>query len=928
MLHSRSRLTSCCAVFALAIGLASPAIAGDVAGTVVDAQGITALQAAEIRIDELGRIATTGRDGSFMFEGVPAGTYTLTVNYIGASPVSQTVVVTETGTVRADFRIGDAENMILILGQRANLASALNRKRAADGVSDAVTRDSIGQFPDQNVAESLRRLPGVNVLNDQGEGRFVSVRGLDPELNASSLNGIRLPAPESDVRSVALDVISSDIIESIEIKKSLTPDMDADTIGASIEINTTSAFDRKKGLLAVKLEGSYNDYVGEVTPKGSVDFSTRIGDVLGLSGGISYYNRKFETDNIEAAGWNEDGGLTYVEEVEYRDYDVERDRISGTLNADIRASAHTNVFVRGSFSQFDDQEFRRRTILIFDEAPSSGDANGAVFRDADGRIEVRRDIKDRFERQRISTYQAGFDHDDGVWKAHFSASWAEASELESGSIDPTRYRARFRRNGVDVAMDYSDPRVPLFNVTSGAALFNDPSQYGFNRLELTNLSDSRDEEYAIKADLARSFATGGGEFTVQAGAKSRWREKSYDFQGTFYGDFDGDLTLADVLGEQTYRLTDVGPTAGFRDSTEFFFANRSQFEVDQYETDLLSLPDDYAADEDVLAGYLLGRYDSETLRLIGGVRAERTRTTLRGQLVVEDGDDVTDVIPLSFEREYTDWLPSATLRYQPSSEMIVRLAGYKSLVRPKLGKLAPRFNINEDLEAEFGNPDLLPYKAWNADAAVEYYFSANGGASVGVFYKSINNFIVDQTLLQPGTFQGIDYDQLTRAINGDRATVFGIEASISQALDFLPSPLDGFLIQANYTFTDATGTVFTDGDANDPRDISLPSSSRHTGNVSLGYDKGPFEFRAAGTYRSGYLDELGGAAEDDRHVDKHFQLDLSAKLKVNDNVRLFAEWINVNNAKYFAFQNFGGAQRLLQYEEYGPTVKFGGRITF
>jgi outer membrane receptor protein involved in Fe transport len=108
----------------------------------------------------------------------------------------------------------------------------------------------------------------------------------------------------------------------------------------------------------------------------------------------------------------------------------------------------------------------------------------------------------------------------------------------------------------------------------------------------------------------------------------------------------------------------------------------------------------------------------------------------------------------------------------------------------------------------------------------------------------------------------------------------------------------------------------------------LPASSRHTANLSVGYDKGPFEFRAAGTYRSKYLDELGGVAEEDRYVDNHFQLDLSAKFRVTSSVRLFAEWINVNNAKYFAYQNFGGAQRLLQYEEYGPTVKFGARVNF
>ena len=926
----RSRTIKAAFKLALMLGCAVPGVAwaGTIAGVVVDPSETRGLQSAQVRIVELDRVATTERDGSYRFADVPAGTYTLETRYIGADAIQTQVTVTETGLTRADIVLqGGPGSDIVVIGQSANQASALSRQREADGVSSVLTRDAIGQFPDQNVAESIRRLPGVNVLNDQGEGRFVSVRGLDPELNSSSLNGVRLPSPESDVRSVALDVISSDLIESIEIKKSLTPDMDADTIGASVEINTTSAFDRKKGLFAVKLEGSYNDYADSITPKGSIDFSTRIGENVGVSGGISYYKREFESDNIEAADWNEDAGIVYAEEVQYRDYDVARERISGSLNVDVRASDTTTMFVRGNFSQFDDQEYRRRTTIIFDEAPASGSASSAFFTDADGRIEVRRDIKDRFERQRIATYQVGIDHDDGEWDAHLSGSWARSSELENGSVDPTRFRARFDGDGVDVNMDYSDERVPLYSVASGAALFNDPSEYGFNRAELTRRSDSVDKEYALKADLGRSFVMDSGEFTVQAGVKSRWRTKSYNFDGVFYGDYNGDYTLADVLGTQTYRIADIGPVATYRGATDFLFANLGNFEVDQFETDLLSLPSDYSADEDILAGYLLGRYDSSTLRVIGGLRAERTSNKLLGQLVVDDGNAVTDVIPVNIERRYTDWLPSLTLRFQPQDQLVLRLAGYKSLVRPKLSKMAPRFTINEDEEAEFGNPDLLPYRAWNADASAEYYFSSNGAVSIGAFYKSVDNFIVDQTLTAAGTFQGIDYQELTRAINGERAEIFGVEASFSQVMDFLPSPLDGLLVNLNYTYTDATGTVLTDGDIATPREISLPSSSKHTFNAVLGYEKGPFDFRLAGTYRDQYLDELGNDPTSDRFVDSHFQLDASVKFKVSRNIRLFGEWININNAKYFAYQNFGGARRNLQYEEYGSTFKFGAKIT-
>lgn len=191
---------------------------------------------------------------------------------------------------------------VVVVGQREMMESAINQQRASDTVESVLTRDGIGQFPDQNVAESIRRLPGINILNDQGEGRFVSVRGLDPTLNASSVNGVRLPAPEADTRAVALDVLPSELIQSIQVKKTLTPDMDADTIGASIEIDTTKGFDRKKPYVSATIEGSYNDLNGKTSPKGSIDFTVPVSDRFGISGGLSYYDRKTSTDNQEMGG--------------------------------------------------------------------------------------------------------------------------------------------------------------------------------------------------------------------------------------------------------------------------------------------------------------------------------------------------------------------------------------------------------------------------------------------------------------------------------------------------------------------------------------------------------------------------------------------------------------------------------------------------
>jgi len=919
------------AAIALALLMPAMAHAGTLQGTVSDEGGTRPLQSAQLRIVELDRVAKAGRDGSFSFPDVPAGTYTLEARYVGAETATSTVEVAASGiTVRNVALAGLGAGDILVIGQLANQASALSRQRAADGVESVLTRDAVGQFPDQNVAESLRRLPGVNILNDQGEGRFVSVRGLDPELNAASVNGVRLPAPESDVRSVALDVISADIIESIEIKKSLTPDMDADTIGASIEINTISAFDRTRDLFAVRAEGSYNHLADTLTPKGSVDVSTRLGDNIGIAGGLSYYRRKFATNNQEVDGWDEtDDGIVYADTVEYRDYDVERERISASLSFDFRVGDTTKLYARGLYSQFDDQEYRRRLVFEMEEGPSSGTATGATFssQDEDQEISVQRDLKDRFERQRIRSVTLGGETETGPWRFTYSGSWAKSSETEHGSLDPAVFERVFE-NGDDfgVRFDYADQRHTPYTILSGGTAFLDPSQYALDKVERTTLSRAQDQEWALKGDIARTFALTGGEFTIQAGAKARWREKSYDTDHDIF-EWDGanDLTLAEpgLLGPQDYDLGFIEPAlsrTGFRD---FFNSHSGSFVIDEGDTFEESNVADYRVREDVTAAYLLGRWDSTRLRIIGGLRMERTSNAIHGQTVDLDEQTVT---PITVERSYTDWLPSLTVRFEPQRNLVLRAAGYKSLVRPKLSLLAPRVVIEDD-EGEFGNPALKPYRAWNFDASVEYYFSRNGALSAGFFYKDIKNFTAIQ-VIEDYDYNGRILDEAQIPINGESATVKGIELSYSQGFDFLPAPFDGLLAQLNYTYTDATGTGLDDGQIGEPRTIPLVASSKNTLNAVIGYEKGPLSLRAAGTYRDGYLDELGDDAASDRYVDEHFQLDLSAKYRITDGIRLSVEWVNVTNAPYFAYQNFGESRRMLQYENYGWTLKFGVAANF
>jgi len=957
---TRIKLLAAASASALAFA-ATPAFAGDVVGVVVDETDTVALQSAVVRIAELGRQVVTERDGSFRITDVPEGTYTIEARYQGVPAETQTIIVPESGTVTANFLLGgDTASSILVYGQLANQTSALSREYASDTVVDVLTRDAIGQFPDQNVAESLRRLPGINVLNDQGEGRFVAVRGLDPSLNATSINGVRVPSPEGDIRAVALDVVSSDIIESIEVHKSLTPDMDADTIGASIEINTVSAFDRRGNFATVSAEGSYNEYSEELNPKASVNFAYRLTDNLGISGGISYYNRFFETDNIEADDWEIDDGLVYAEEVQYRDYDVERERISGSLGLDIRASESTELYVRGLYSRFDDQEFRRRLTFDFGDALIGGSGTNVTYADFDPlgpgeeyAITVERDIKDRFERQEIYSLSLGGETETGPWTIEYMASYARSSESENGSVDPAQFERDFEADGLVASVDYSNPRIPLYSV-SGVADFFDPSTYGLKDIELTDVSDAVDEEYSARFDVAREFARDDGVFTLQTGLKGRWREKSFNADIAFY-EFDS-FTLADALGEPaTYRLIDLEPIAGYTAASDFFFSNFDSFEFQSVDSAFDSAVSDYSIEEDIYAAYMLGRWDSSTLTVIGGVRYEYTQTDIVGNfvlLVEEDGtlpgggiaaEDTVFVTPQSTPRSYGYFLPSLNIRFEPVDDLVFRAAGYRSLVRPGFGQAAPRFateqNDDDDVEGEFGNPALVPYEAWNLDAGAEYYFSGgNGAVSLGLFYKNVSNYIVtaefeaDDT---PLVFNGVAFDEATIPVNGDSAEIFGVEFGFSLQLDMLPAPFDGLLTQANYTWTDASATIsnsaldlFGQGLETGSVDIRLPATSEHVINGAIGYEKGPLSLRLAGTYRDDYLDELGGSPEEDRFVDSHFQLDASARYRITDSIQVFVEAVNLTDAEFFAYNTLAGRQNNYQYEIYGRTFKGGVRVTF
>jgi len=977
-----TKLLSSTALAASLLLFAQAASAADIKGRVSDASGKIALDGATVQVLETGATAVTDRAGEYRIAGLRAGTYTLRVRYIGAEPVEQKLVITsDSASAVADVTIGanlDVMENILVIGQSGALNNALSRQRAADNLITVLSADAIGQLPDENVAEAARRAVGVNVLNDQGEGRFVSVRGASPAFVSTTINGVRIPSSEADGRQVPLDVIDSDILSSITITKTLTPDVDADNIGGNVEITTLSGLDQKDMVLRLKAAGIYAEQVEKVSQRVSGVYANNFMDGrFGIAGSLAWQERRFKSENIEVDGpdWNFDEGVPFPEELEFRDYVITRERVSASLNLDFKATENLKLFAHGLYSDFSDQEFRSRVEHKFGDPEFLSNSGSVTQFDAgaDDPYEVDRDIKDRLETQTIWSVVTGADYAKGPIEFDVMASYSIADEREPDRLD-TDFRGEFEQGifAVDVA-DGILP-VPSFPDASAEAAYFDPANFAYNGTELTN-GLTEDEEIAFAANMKYNFNLGDAPSAVKFGGKIRLREKFYDL------DLDvleiDDVALDQFAQTLDFDLANLGPTPDADAFRDFFDAYRSQFERDDFDSAFASNEADYDADEDVYAGYImLESQITQRLSIVAGVRVEHTEFSSRGQALLEqefelelDGDqtvqDPFTLIPASgvpgtvlaedlefefdaddnltvleyaavvrqdavFSRDYTDWLPSVLARFDANDHVVVRAGYHQSLARPNIEQASPRTLAEQgedSLVAETGNPNLERQLSHNFDLGIEYYPDNRGVYSIGFFHKEIDNFIA-RTQLNNTVFNGIQYDELDTFINLPDATLTGIEINIQQPLTMLPGALSGFILSANYTYVDGEATLASG------RDIAIPGQSENVFTGIIGYEKGPWNLRLAGTFRDEYLDELEVSNDEngaplDRIVDDHFQLDFMGKYRFTEQLQMFVELKNLTDEPFVASVNSPNFGRLnAQFEEYGITAKVGVNYVF
>ncbi|TQV74272.1 TonB-dependent receptor [Exilibacterium tricleocarpae] len=810
---------------------------------------------------------------------------------------------------------------VTVTGIRAATANALSRQRNADNLVSALSTDDIGNFPDQNVAEATRRLPGISVENDQGEGRFVIIRGIDPNLNTTTINGFSVPSPQRDGRQVALDVIPSDLVSAIVVTKLPTASMDGDAIGGSIDVETLNPLEREGLWFSSRVEGGYSDLTDDFNPKLSFTGGTQSDDGrLGVAGAISWSDRDFGSDNIEIDGGFRDNDSP--SEPEFRNYTISRERLGVALNVDFRAADNTLLYVKSLYSDFDDFEARQRTEFAIRDADAVTVNNG-VTRVTDN-LRVDRDQRARRQRQKIYAVQSGIELDRDVWSVDIGLGYARAEEDETDRLS-TEFRRTFgQADSPDFLFEYDarDPKRPRIGGANSTtqALLQSAQLFELDGLEYED-NRTRDEEWAAHIDIARELQIGGRRSEIQFGAKVRLRDKDND-QSLWAPDelptkADGSpYTAADFAQSADYGLGDFGPAIGESAVRREFEAIARNGELDVFE----SFAADYDASEDIYAGYVQALVEFDRVRVTGGIRVERTEFSSTGFLVGEDLTSIRD------DNSYTNVLPSLVAVFEPREDLIVRAGYARTLSRPLVDAAVTRIAIDDE-DADIGNAQLDPFVSDNLDITIEYYPGRFSVLSAGLFYKDISDFIVDQDIIGTAAFAPFAdnpaFEDVTSAIqaqNAASAELLGIELNAQHAFDNLPAPFDGLIVAANYTYSDGE-TELADG-----RKVPLPRQSENLASATIGYEKDGISVRLAMAYRSRYLEELDSEGFRDRFVESHLQYDLTAKYDISDQLQIYAEWINIDDRPYHA--TFDGKRYLAQIEEYGWSAAFGLKFTY
>jgi TonB-dependent receptor len=880
---------------------------GTITGTVKDS-GNSALQGALVELLPLGRKVATDDQGQFRITDVPAGEYNLSVSYVGLAVANVPVVVQggQEVTANAVLQVASQVDQVIVSAERLQgEAEAINIERVSDNIVQVLPERVITSLPNTNIADAVGRVPSVSLERDEGEGKYVQIRGTEPRLSSVTVNGVNLPSVEGVVRNIKLDAVPADLVERIEVFKTLSASQDADGVGGSVNLVTRTA--GEKSTYALGGTGGYNP-IQNGNWRGGLNgtFGKRFGvsRKLGflLNGTFDKTNRGI--DDLEPGqtiGTFGGRNVAFANTEDRRSYDYYRSRYGFSTGIDYNIKPGTNVYVKGLYADFHDYG---ETWVYTPNAGNtiksvSADGSQITFDNTQDCVAVNQaaDVANpgsnpcspgsynyrhyvRRPDQQVYSFLTGARHDLSSTLITYEFAASRSHNIGGQDFATTNFNGaaasygptgNLLSTGPDVAVNQKDPFRPKLFALDSTNLY-DPTQYLITNSSFTSYI-AQQLNFQGAASAARRYSAHSHLGTFEMGIKIRNSHSVQQENDTILKATDpsgnSSIALSSVLGTYTnpsyygnfFRIGSLayGPTSHYNSITKAVLGNPGQFAPDIATNIRRSAGAFFDANERIYAGYLQNVISFGKLRLQTGVRFDAADTGfLANTIVTSDPNDPTvtptnpRITPNRQNSGYINALPSVQAQYQLDKNTNLRLNYSQGIARPNIGDLVPTTIVDPNANpapgvVTEGNPNLKPTKANNYDILIEHFFQPLGVLQGGYFYKQLSDPIYATASTIPAGQPNAGL-RLLQSINGPSAHIQGIEVSWEQRFSFLPGLLNGFGVSANYSYTQSGVTFPTTFDGGRMDKAPLQRQAPNTWNTGFTYDKSRFSMRFAASH--------------------------------------------------------------------------------
>jgi TonB-dependent receptor len=795
----------------------------------------------------------------------------------------------------------------------------------------------------------------------------VQVRGTEPRLTNGTIDGVNIPSPESGARQIKFDAIPSDIVESVEINKTLQANMDADGIGGSVNLVTKTATERPTVALTflggmIPIVEGRNNYSATGTVGKRFGASKKFGALIGFS--YDWEGRGID-DTEPVPDINNFGTpqqQRWFDSADLREYEYYRSRYGVAGSTDYQLGQGSNLYLRGLYSLF--HNFGDRWVYTLNDNSSGSNIN--LLNGSGGAPSFNNQT--RRPRYTITNLVLGGKHVlASTWFA-WDVSGSFASENDdgygTGSFGVPTPSTFSSICTYDAAATGETNFPPHWSPACFSEAYN-PALYVLRDF---NISRGKTAQMNIQAAgaMGKRYHIGSHLSTIEIGGKFR---NAHKYDHTYVDDYatptiggsgpdSNDIPSSSQIpfslfpsnvhnpnyywGGPTYPQ---GPFADYFKTQKYVLANPGQF---NFSTGAAGAPNFYNYVEQVSAGYVMNTIDFSKFRFIAGLRVEGTNLNTLGWDSTANGGN--GAFSLKGGGDYIRVLPSGSLRYALTSNADIRLVYSRALSRPNASDIAQGFVVNNAAggpgspgDISLGNPNLKAESANNYDILFEYYLTPFGAIQAGAFYKSLYDPIV-QTKTQQDNYTPPNYPtgtyRFTQSVNAGSAHLFGFEIAYLQRFSFLPGILGGFGLSGNYSYTDSgTGGLYNRLDH-----PHLLRQAPNTWNISPTFDKGRFSYRLGLSYNDANIFQyqyVDGSAQattptakgptpggltgpnSDTYLYAHFQIDMQGSIRLEKGFTFIGAILNVNN-EVFGFYN-GTSPYMIQREFYRPTYSVGLR---